>query len=137
MQALTRRFFLGRAAIALPAAAGITATATPQERAPLEGPITPDQYISEMHAIGWTCFAACFVKKDGQIRHDGVIEYCSDRWSFYASDDDIVRRRRLLRAVSESGPDFYRRAGDRLFELGLCTDVRADGPGPHPMPVGV
>lgn len=140
MKSLSRRFFLGRAAAAIPiAAAGassaaIAATASRQERTPLKGPITPDQYIAEMHAIGWTCWAGCYVNKHGEEAHAGVIEYMTDESRFNETDENHIRRRQLQRAIADSGIDFYDRASDRLYALGFRTNVMASGRGPHPMP---
>ena len=67
---LARRSFL--AGVTVPIAATV-ASSPALGRQPLVGPITPDQYIQEMHAVGRTCFVGCYIDKSGNEVHAGVI----------------------------------------------------------------
>jgi hypothetical protein len=127
----TRRSILGCFAAAIesaPAAAVLTtAPAAGASAAPLVGPITPDQYIAEMHAIGWRCFSAYYIGRDGAEIHGGVIEDVDEVNAWHRSEANRARRGRLLEAVGKSGRDFYNRTGLRLKELGLKQDVWPEG----------
>jgi hypothetical protein len=124
---LSRRSILGRLAAALaaaPIAAALpAATPTPTHAAPaLAGPITPDDYIAEMHAIGWQPFAGCYTDFNLNEVHAGVIELY-DGLDRVMTAEEVHRRFSLQRAVASSGPDFYDRVSDRLYELGYRRDV--------------
>lgn len=107
----SRRSFLGRLAGALAGATavnvGAIAATSPAAEAATD-PITPAEWLAEMRQLGWT---AKTVVCGGLPL--GVYEYGPD------GRRDWAARARLLDRVSQSGPDFYRRAARHLFELGL------------------
>jgi hypothetical protein len=117
----SRRSILGRLAGAMastPIAAAAFSPPPAKARQPLKGPITPDQYIEEMLAIGWEPYTIVQTLRSGKtIVLKGTFEtFPSD---YDPTDEQYLRRRQLLRAVGESGIDFYERTGARLFELGM------------------
>jgi hypothetical protein len=127
---MPRRGFLSRAlgftaagaTLALPA----VATSAAPVVSPLVGPITPDQYIAEIHAMGWRVFSGTYINSQGHEAHAGVIERRPDDGAGLESDENYLRLRRLRHATSDSGLDFFKRASDRLYELGLRQVL--DGP---------
>lgn len=116
----SRRSILGRLAAAMASAPVVVEALTPPAKAqePLKGPITPDQYIQEMHAIGWEPYAIVQTLPSGRtIALKGTFEnHPSD---YYPTDEQHLRRHQLLKAVGVSGIDFYERTGARLLELGM------------------
>jgi hypothetical protein len=115
-----RRNFLIRALGFTAVAAGATVSQPPSATAlpPLTGPITPDQYIAEMLAIGWEPYAIVQTLRTGKkIALKGTFESFAP--NFNPTEDQTLRRYRLLKAVGESGIDFYDRTGARIHELGM------------------
>jgi hypothetical protein len=89
-----------------------------QARRPLKGPITPDQYIEEMRAIGWEPYAIMQTLPSGKtMALKGTFETFPP--GYHPTEDQHLRRYQLLQAVGESGIDFYERTGARLLELGM------------------
>jgi hypothetical protein len=125
MSIFSRRSILGGFAAATAVPAAVAAAPPTAAGGPLlSAPITPDQYIAEMHAIGWECFSGYYIGRGGlQIQTRGIIERCDDVW--HESDENLIRRRQLNRAIAASGIDFYERASARLFELGYRENVRS------------
>jgi hypothetical protein len=117
----SRRSILGHLAGAFastPVAVVALSPAPAKERQPLKGPITPDQYIEEMLAIGWEPYAIVQTLGSGmRIPLKGTFETCTS--GHYPTDEQHLRRYQLQRAVGDSGIDFYERTGARLFELGM------------------
>jgi hypothetical protein len=123
----SRRSILGRLAGVLASTPVAAALSRPQvmARQPLKGPITPDQYIQEMQAIGWEPYAIAQTLRSGRtIVLQGTFE--THPADYYPTDEQYLRRRQLQTAVGASGIDFYERTGARLFELGM---VQHRGPG--------
>jgi hypothetical protein len=117
----SRRSILGTFAAAFAAAPvtvqALTPLPTPATQ-PLKAPITPDQYIEEMLAIGWEPYAIVQTFRSGKkILLKGTFESCPS--DSRPTDEQHLRRFQLQRAVGESGIDFYERTGARLFELGM------------------
>ena len=115
-QTLSRRSLLG-AAVAAPAVAIVAALpALPAADAPPnpDAPITPAEYLSKMEANGWRP-----VTDSIRGKPRGVIEYTVDEWTW----EDGTFLRSINRRVSKSGPDFYKRAAQHLFEQGRIDRV--------------
>lgn len=116
----SRRGFLAYLGIA-GAAATTTATAsavTLPVRQPLKGPITPDQYIQEMLAIGWEPYTITMTTVSGNtIELKGTFETHPD--DYLPNEEQRTRRFQLQQAVGKSGPYFYEEVGARLRELGM------------------
>jgi hypothetical protein len=117
----SRRGFLAYLGLAGATVATVTATsaACPEPaRRPLKGPITPDQYIQEMLAIGWEPFTIVHTLRSGKtIRYSGTFETHPD--DYLPTEEQRLRRFELQEALSKSGIDFYQRTGARLFDLGM------------------
>jgi hypothetical protein len=117
----SRRSILGTIAAAFAVTpVTVQALAPPPATAgqPLKGPITPDQYIEEMLAIGWEPYTIVQTHRSAKtIMLKGTFEtHPSD---YFPTDEQHLRRHQLIRAVGKSGVDFYERTGARLFELGM------------------
>jgi hypothetical protein len=114
----SRRSILGRLAGALASApVAVAAIAPAPPRQPLKGPITPDQYIEEMRAIGWEPYTIAQTLPSGRTVAMGTYETAPS--DYFPTDEQSMRRHQLIRAIGESGIDFYARTGARLFELGM------------------
>lgn len=118
----SRRRFLAVFGLSGATVATTMAVAALPRQLEIKAPVTPDQYIAEMQALGWRVFAGVYENDDGVRRHCGVIERDPDKFE-YKSDDYVLRMRRLRCAIADTGFDFYDRASDRLFELGLTEDL--------------
>jgi hypothetical protein len=119
----SRRSILNRLAGALAStpvvvSAALSPSPARAARQPLKGPITPDQYIAEMKAIGWEPYTIDQTLSSGKVLAlNGTFETHPD--DYYPTDDQHLRRHQLQRAVGVSGIDFYERTGSRLRELGM------------------
>lgn len=103
----SRRSFLGGAAALLAGSAVVKAV--PSATVDPAGPITPEEWATEMRQNGWTVLAGDF-----RGQPCGVIERGPGNW-------DVMIR--INRRVNSSGPDFYQRAARYLFDLGLRETV--------------
>ena len=75
-----------------------------------------------MLAIGWEPYTIDKTLPSGKVLAlKGTFEAHPD--NYYPTDDQHLRRHQLLRAVGESGIDFYDRTAGRLRELGM---IRVD-----------
>jgi hypothetical protein len=84
-------------------------------------PITPAEWLAEMHRIGWTAVAG-----DYRGKPLGVFEYCRDQHGGMDDErwfDTRDARLQLSRRVHLSGPDFYDRTARYLFDLGLREPI--------------
>jgi hypothetical protein len=101
-----------------PVAAAALSPPQAKARLPLKGPITPDQYIQEMLAIGWEPYTITMTAVSGKtINLKGTFETHPD--DYFPNEEQHTRRFELQRAVSKSGPYFYEEVGARLRELGM------------------
>ena len=125
---ITRRialFRIGTSAVAATATAAIAApTAAPEET----GPITPDEFLTALTAIGWRHVAGFHFTKAGGVHRMGVIEYYDHEARASTKAADEIERIRLMQRVGKSGPDFWQRVGDRLWDLGKRENVLPDYP---------
>jgi hypothetical protein len=101
----SRRSILGRLAGALASApVAVAAIAPAPPRQPLKGPITPDQYIEEMRAIGWEPYTIAQTLPSGRTVAMGTYETAPS--DYFPTDEQSMRRHQLIRAIGESGIDF-------------------------------
>ena len=114
----SRRWFMSLAAGAPAAAIGVAAApSAPALSPPLPLPLTPAEYLAELHAIGWRAVAMCF---DGMPRH--CIEYGPEDWRQRTPENQYAFAL-IQRRVSKSGDDFWKRTSRYLFDLGLREEV--------------
>jgi hypothetical protein len=117
----SRRSIIGRLAGMLASAPVAVAALSPPPaiaRQPLKGPITPNQYIEEMQAIGGEPYTITMTTVSGEVVHlRGTFETYPD--DYFPNEEQLQRRFQLQEAVNKSGPDFYERTGERLRQLGM------------------
>jgi len=135
MAILNRRSFFGRLAAGAAATSIAAAAAIPaQGPKPIIGPLSPDEYIAELEALGMSLRAVIVVDRAGNVIHgpQGYAEYWNGRqWDL--TDDEIIRERQVRRAAGHgsSGTDasqFGRRVGARLYQPGKFEYAGPYGP---------